>query len=58
MQARGRFTHNFRVRVLLIVEDSTVTEMQNSNKSAVPLLEFMSKCESLLHMLYPTLHDR
>ena len=44
MQAWGHFTHNFKVRVLLIVEDSTVTEMQNSNKSTVPLLEFMSKC--------------
>jgi hypothetical protein len=34
---------HFRVWVLLIVEDCDC-EMQNSNKSAVPLLEFMSKC--------------
>jgi hypothetical protein len=28
---------------LLIVEKSAVTEMQNSDKSVVPLLEFVSK---------------
>jgi hypothetical protein len=31
----------FRVRVLVIIEDSTVTEMQKNNKSVVPLLSVM-----------------
>jgi len=29
---------------MLIVEHPTVTEMQNSNKSAVASLDFVSKC--------------
>jgi hypothetical protein len=35
---------NFRDCLLLIVGDTTMTEMQHSNKSAVPLFEFVFKC--------------
>jgi hypothetical protein len=40
----GPLHSHFSVRVLLIFEDPTVIEMQTSNKSVVPLLEFVSKC--------------
>ena len=35
---------NFRDCVLLIVGDTTMTEMQHNIKSAVPLFEFVFKC--------------
>jgi hypothetical protein len=35
---------NFRDCLLLIVGDTTMTEMQHNNKSAVPLFEFVLKC--------------
>jgi hypothetical protein len=37
----GSFDTHFDVRVMLVVEDPTVTE-DNSNNTAVPLLSFMS----------------
>ena len=44
-------THH-RVWVLFIVEDPTMTKMQNINKSAVPLLEFVSSYDIRLSVMF------
>jgi hypothetical protein len=50
-------THH-RVWVLLIVEDPTMTKMQNINKSAVPLLEFVSSYDIRLSVMFIYSHIR
>ena len=41
---QGPFYTNFRVCVMLIVENPTLTDVQNSNKTADSLLQLLSKC--------------
>jgi hypothetical protein len=53
---KGPCHTHFRVCVLFIVEDRTVTEMQNSNKSVFSLVEFISKCHVEQSLLFIYVH--
>lgn len=39
-----------------VIEDATVTEMQNSNKSAVLQLQFVSKCKTEKSLVFIYTH--